>query len=91
MANMTSKHRKKAIKAIKAALWIREMNKKSEEDNEKSTMQQARNHYDLFRLLSTDPSVDEAQIMATGALGGEGIKLVSEAVKHVRMHVLTGA
>lgn len=83
MANMTSKHRTKAIKAIKAALWIRNKNEKSEDKSEKNTMQQARNHYDLFRLLSTDPSVDETQIMATGALGGEGIKLVSEAVKHI--------
>lgn len=84
-ANMTNKDRGKATKAIKAALWIRNKNEKREGKSEENTMQLARNHYHLFRLLSTDPSVDEAKIMANGAMAAEGIKFISDAMKHVWM------
>ena len=84
--DVTIKQRGKITKALQAALWIRSTKGGQEhitDDENKSNL--ARDHYQLFRLLSNHPSVDETAILAGGGLAFEGVKLLSEAMTHVRM------
>ena len=79
---ITTKQRKKAIKALKSALWLRV--KAEETGKDKSNRkEQARIHYQLFRLLSSNRAVDEAGILAGGGMKSKGVGLLLEAMSHV--------